>query len=74
MHDPCVIAFIFDRSLVTGRHCPMFVEIGSPATSGQTVVDWHNWQQSPANVFVADSINTQGFLEVVMSLIERYKH
>jgi purine nucleosidase len=74
LHDPCVIAYLFDRRLIQGRRCPMFVEIASPSTLGQTVVDWHNWQQSDANVFVAETINTQGFMEVVMSLIERYKH
>jgi hypothetical protein len=40
LHDPCVIAYLLEPSLFTGRHINVEIETGSDLTLGMTVADW----------------------------------
>ena len=40
LHDPCVIAYLLEPSIFTGRHINVEIETESELTRGMTVADW----------------------------------
>ena len=66
LHDPCVIAYLLRPELFSGRDCHVAVETDSEATMGATVVDWWHQRKAPANARVIDSIDDEGFFELVV--------
>ncbi|MEM1235661.1 MAG: nucleoside hydrolase [Pseudomonadota bacterium] len=62
LHDPCVIAYLIDPTLFTGRHCNVEIETESPLTRGMTVADW--WgvtDRAPNATFLGDGDRTRFF-------------
>lgn len=50
LHDPCVLAYLIDRTLFRPAPAHVTVELQSPLTMGRTVVDWHPTQPPNAQV------------------------
>lgn len=71
LHDPCVIAYLIDPSLFSGKNCRVEIETDSELTIGQTVVDWWGVTGSPPNVEVVSDIDRQGFIDLVVERIAR---
>ncbi|MCZ4263206.1 nucleoside hydrolase, partial [Limimaricola sp. G21655-S1] len=40
LHDPCVIAYLIQPELFSGRHINVEIETAAPLTLGMTVADW----------------------------------
>jgi purine nucleosidase len=71
LHDPCVIAYLIDDSLFSGKECRVEIETDSELTIGQTVVDWWGVTGSEPNVMVMSDVDRQGFIDLVVERISR---
>lgn len=49
LHDPCVIGYMINPALFTGRWINVEIETDSPLTVGATVADWWNVTGRKAN-------------------------
>ena len=71
LHDPCVIAYLLEPEIFTGRRCNVEIETGSPLTMGATVVDW--WQNTgrPHNCLVMRDLDDARFFSLLTECIAR---
>lgn len=65
LHDPCVIAYLLQPGLFTGRDCHVAIETGSALTLGMTVIDWWGVTGEPANAHVLGDIDAAGFFDLI---------
>jgi len=70
LHDPCVIAYLLQPELFSGRDCHVQIEIASELTMGMTVVDWWGVTNLPSNARFMRDVNADGFFKL---LTERVK-
>jgi purine nucleosidase len=61
LHDPCVVAYLLQPSLFSGRHINVEVETGSDLTMGMTVADWWRVSGRSANALFMNSVNADDF-------------
>jgi inosine-uridine nucleoside N-ribohydrolase len=72
LHDPCVIAYLLQPELFTCRPAYIEVETSSNVTLGRTVVDvWQVTGHSP-NINLANSINADGFYQLLIQSLTRF--
>jgi purine nucleosidase len=71
LHDPCVIAYLIDPGLFSGKDCCVEIETDSELTVGQTVVDWWGVTGAAPNVKVMSDVDRQGFIDLVVDHIGR---
>ncbi len=71
LHDPCVIAYILDPDLFSGRACHVGVETMSELTLGMTVVDWWQVTDRPHNALVMRDIDADGFFALLTERLAR---
>lgn len=71
LHDPCVIAYLLDPKLFSGRHINVEVEITSPLTLGMTVADWWRVTDRKANALFLGDIHTEGFYRLLTERLAR---
>ncbi|MEA2024143.1 MAG: nucleoside hydrolase [Actinomycetota bacterium] len=71
LHDPCVIAYLIDPELFSGKACRVDVEIESELTVGQTVVDWWGVTGAEANAMVMSDVDRQGFIDLIVGRISK---
>jgi purine nucleosidase len=71
LHDPCVIAYLLQPELFTGRQCNVQVEIQSELTMGMTVTDYWNVTDSPKNVNFLDNVDDIGYFELIKNCLLR---
>lgn len=69
LHDPCVIAYLIEPQLFGGKPCRVDVETESELTMGQTVVDWWGVTGAEPNAMVIDSVDRQGFIDLLVERI-----
>ncbi len=69
LHDPCVIAYLIEPQLFGGKPCRVDVETESELTMGQTVVDWWGVTGAEPNATVIDSVDRQGFMDLLVERI-----
>ncbi len=70
LHDPCVIAYLLQPELFSGRMCNVMVETGSELTMGQTVIDWWGVTDRPENARVITDIDADGFFALLLSALK----
>ncbi|MEH6653116.1 nucleoside hydrolase [Loktanella salsilacus] len=71
LHDPCVIAYLLQPELFTGRHVNVVVETGSELTLGMTVADWwHVTDRAPNAMFMGD-LDADGFFALLTDRLAR---
>ena len=71
LHDPCVIAYLLQPDLFSGRHINVEIETDSPLTRGATVADW--WRVSgraPNAMFIRD-VDADGFFALLTERLGR---
>jgi purine nucleosidase len=71
LHDPCVIAYLLQPTLFSGRFINVQVEVSSPLTLGATVADW--WRvtgRKPNATFLRD-IDAEGFYTLLTERLAR---
>ncbi|SHE50955.1 purine nucleosidase [Loktanella atrilutea] len=71
LHDPCVIAYLLQPDLFSGRHINVMVEIGSDLTLGMTVADWWRVTKRPANAMFMGDIDADGFFALLTDRLAR---
>ena len=69
LHDPCVIAYLVDKTLFGGKPCRVDIETESELTMGQTVVDWWDVTGVDPNAVVMNSIDRDRFMDLVVERI-----
>ncbi len=69
LHDPCVIAYLIEPGLFSGKAGRVEVEIDSELTVGQTVVDWWGVTGAAPNAMVMSDVDRQGFIDLVVERI-----
>jgi len=71
LHDPCVIAYLLQPDFFTSYRASVAVETTSELTMGRTVVDrWHVTNQPP-NANVVESIEADGFYQLLTQAIAK---
>ncbi|MEX0345660.1 MAG: nucleoside hydrolase [Rhizobiaceae bacterium] len=71
LHDPCVIAWLLQPDLFSGRHVNVTVETMSELTLGSTVVDWWYVTDRPRNARVMRDIDADGFFALLTERLAR---
>jgi purine nucleosidase len=71
LHDPCVIAWLIQPDLFSGRYCNVAVETCSELTLGMTVADWWGVTKLPKNVTFMRDIDANGFFAMLTERIGR---
>ncbi len=71
LHDPCVIAYLIDPSLFTGRHINVEIETGSDLTLGMTVADWWGVTDRAPNALFISDVDADGFYTLLTQRIGR---
>ncbi len=69
LHDPCVIAYLVDPSLFSGRHINVEIEVQSELTMGMTVADWWGVTGRPANALFVGSVDAERFFALLTQRI-----
>ena len=65
LHDPCVIAYLLDPSIFSGKLVNVIVEEASELTRGETVVDWLGVTNRKPNCFVMDKADDKKFFQLL---------
>jgi purine nucleosidase len=71
LHDPCVIAYLLQPGLFSGRHVNVEIETGSELTLGMTVADWWRVTDRPANAMFMGDVDAEGFYALLTERIAR---
>lgn len=71
LHDPCVIAYLLQPQLFSGRLVNVEVETGSELTMGMTVADWWGVTDRPANATFIGDLDADGFFRLLTERIAR---
>jgi purine nucleosidase/pyrimidine-specific ribonucleoside hydrolase len=71
LHDPVVIAFLIDRSVVKTRRCNVEIELNGKFTRGATVVDIYDRSGFTPNVDVALELDFDKFWSMMLDAIEK---
>ncbi len=71
LHDPCVIAYLLQPDLFTGRQVNVMVETGSDLTLGMTVADWWRVTKRAPNAMFMGDINAEGFFNLLTNRLAR---
>jgi len=71
LHDPSVIAYLLRPTLYDGREVNVAIETQSPLTMGMTVVDWWGVTGRKANVRFMDSVDANGFYDLLTEKLAR---
>jgi purine nucleosidase len=71
LHDPCVIAYLLQPDLFTGRYVNVMVETGSDLTLGMTVADWWRVTDRVPNAMFMGDIDANGFFALLTERLAR---
>jgi len=71
LHDPCVIAYLLQPDLFTGRHVNVEVETKGDFTLGMTVADWWRVTGRAANAMFMGGIDAEGFFALLTGRLAR---
>jgi purine nucleosidase len=71
LHDPCVIAYLVQPDLFSGRNCNVEIEINSELTMGMSVVDWWGVTDRRKNATVMSDVDHEAFFALLVSRLGR---
>ena len=71
LHDPCVIGYLLEPSLFSGRQVNVAVETRGDLTLGETVVDWNRVTQRPVNALWINEVDAGAFYSLLAETIIR---
>jgi purine nucleosidase len=71
LHDPCVIAWLLQPQLFTGREVHVAVETASELTLGMTVVDWWSVTGRAPNALYLTEVDADGFYSLLTERLAR---
>lgn len=61
LHDPCVIAYLLEPGLFSGRRCHVAIETQSELTMGASVIDWWGVTDNAPNALVLNDVAAEAF-------------
>lgn len=65
LHDPCVIAYLLQPELFSGRHINVEIETTSALTRGMTVADWWGVTDRTPNALFIGDVDADGFFQLL---------
>ncbi len=71
LHDPCVIAYLLQPSLFSGRYINVEIETSSSLTTGMTVADWWRVSKRPANATFLRRCDVDGLYALLTERLAR---
>ncbi|GAB3119959.1 uridine-preferring nucleoside hydrolase UriH [Glaciibacter psychrotolerans] len=71
VHDPCAVAFVIDRSVMTVRRAPLDVELTGTLTLGMTVADFRSPAPVDCTTQVAIDLDHAKFWALIVDALER---
>lgn len=71
LHDPCVIAWLLQPGLFSGRKINVEIETNSELTLGMTVADWWGVTSRTPNALFVGDVDAEGFFALLASRISR---
>ena len=71
LHDPCVIAYLLQPSLFTGRHINVEIETKGELTLGMTVADWWRVTGREPNAMFMGGVDREGFYRLLSERLGR---
>jgi purine nucleosidase len=71
LHDPCVIAYLIQPKLFSGREVNVSIETASELTMGMSVIDWWGVTKRPKNATVMRDIDADGFFALLVERLGR---
>ena len=71
LHDPCVIAYLIEPELFSGRFVNVEIETSSDLTLGMTVVDWWRVTDRKPNATVMNNVDADGYFRFLLDRISR---
>jgi len=71
LHDPCVIAYLIQPDLFTGRHVNVEIETVSELTLGMTVADWWRVTDRVPNAMFMGDLDSDGFFALLADRLAR---
>ncbi len=69
LHDPCVIGYLLNPNLFSGKFANVSVEENSELTMGKTVVDWLEVTNRIKNCLVINKVNVKDFFNLLKNKI-----
>jgi purine nucleosidase len=72
LHDPCVIAYLLQPDLFSGRDCWVNVDLTPGISLGKTWVDWWNRAKQAPNALVLRDIDAEGFYALLAERLARF--
>jgi purine nucleosidase len=71
LHDPCVVAYLINPDLFSGRHINVEIETSSELTLGMTVADWWGVTDRAPNAMFMGDVDADGFFALLTERIGR---
>ena len=71
LHDPCVIAYLIQPDLFTGRHVNVEIETVSELTLGMTIADWWRVTDRAPNAMFMGDLDSDGFFALLADRLAR---
>lgn len=71
LHDPCVIAYLINPELFSGRNVNVEIEVNSELTRGMTVADWWGVTDRKPNATFMGDLDADGFYKLLVERIGR---
>jgi purine nucleosidase len=71
LHDPCVIAYLIQPDLFSGRQINVEIETQSDLTLGMTVADWWRVTDRPQNALFIGDVDADGFFSLITQRLAR---
>ena len=71
LHDPCVIAYLIQPELFSGRRINVMIETSSDLTLGMTVADWWGVTDRAANALFIGDVDSDGFFALITERLGR---
>ena len=65
LHDPCVIAYLLEPDIFSGKQINVEIETQSELTLGMTVADWWRVTDRPANVLYLRDVDVAGYWQLL---------
>ena len=73
LHDPCVIAYLIEPGLFSGRHVHVAVEHSAELTMGMTSVDWWGVTDAAPNALVMREVDADRFFALLTERVGRLR-
>ena len=71
LHDPCVIAYLIDEKIFSGKEVYVEVEEVSKLTRGETVVDWLGVKNLKPNIKVITEADADTFFSILKNELSK---